>query len=52
LGQTVGRISINLDGEEVTSRNLVALNSVAPAGFFGRAWDGMKLWVGGWFGDE
>lgn len=52
LGQTVGRISINLDGEEVTNRDLVALSSVAPAGFFGRAWDGMKLWVGGMFGDE
>lgn len=52
LGQTVGRISINLDGEEVTNRDLVALSSVAPAGFFGRAWDGMKLWVGGLFGDE
>lgn len=52
LGQTIGRISIQLDGEVVTSRNLVALNGVAPAGFFGRAWDGMKLWLGGWFGDE
>lgn len=51
-GQAVGRISINLDNKAIASRDLVALNSVAPAGFFGRAWDGMKLWFGGFFEDE
>jgi D-alanyl-D-alanine carboxypeptidase (penicillin-binding protein 5/6) len=51
-GVEVGRIHIQLDGEPVASRALVTLETVAPAGFFGRAWDGMRLWVDGMFGDE
>jgi len=51
-GEEVGRISIMLEDEEVASRGLVALEAVAEAGFFGRAWDGLSLWVGGLFGDE
>ncbi len=51
-GAAVGRIQIHLDDTVVASRNLVALASVAPAGFFGRAWDGMRLWMDGMFGDD
>ena len=51
-GQHVGRIQIYLEDEIVASRNLVTLIGIMPAGFFSRAWDGMRLWIGGLFGDE
>ncbi len=51
-GQHVGRIQIFLEDEIVASRNLVTLIGITPAGFFSRAWDGMRLWIGGLFGDE
>jgi D-alanyl-D-alanine carboxypeptidase (penicillin-binding protein 5/6) len=51
-GQEVGRIRIMLGEEMVASRGLVTLSGIAPAGFFSRAWDGMKLWVGGMMGDD
>ena len=51
-GQEVGRIQIYLEEEIVASSGLVTLNEVPPAGFFSRAWDGMRLWMGGMFGDE
>ena len=51
-GQEVGRISIFLGDELVASRGLITLAGVAPAGFFSRAWDGMRLWVGGMLGDD
>lgn len=51
-GEEVGQISIRLEDAEITSRGLVALESVSEAGFFGRAWDGMHMWIGSLFGDE
>ncbi len=51
-GQQVGRIRIHLGEQIVASRDLVTLNGIAPAGFFGRSWDGLRLWFGGLFGDE
>lgn len=51
-GEEVGQISIGLEDEEIASRGLVALEAVSEAGFFGRAWDGLSMWVGGLFGDE
>jgi len=51
-GQEVGRIRIFLGEETVASRSLVTLGEVVPAGFFSRAWDGMRLWMDGLFGDE
>jgi D-alanyl-D-alanine carboxypeptidase (penicillin-binding protein 5/6) len=51
-GADVGRIHIQLDDERVASGVLVTLESVDPAGFFGRAWDGMRLWMNGMFGDD
>ncbi len=51
-GAEVGRISVHLGDEVVASRGLVTLGEVVPAGFFGRAWDGMRLWFGGLFGDD
>jgi D-alanyl-D-alanine carboxypeptidase (penicillin-binding protein 5/6) len=51
-GQEVGRIRIFLGDEVVASRSLVTLSGIAPAGFLSRAWDGMRLWLGGLIGDE
>lgn len=51
-GQEVGRIRIFLGDEAVESRSLVTLGEVVPAGFFSRAWDGVRLWMDGLFGDE
>lgn len=51
-GEEVGRISIRLEDEEIASRGLVALESINEAGFFGRTWDGMSMWIGSLFGDD
>jgi D-alanyl-D-alanine carboxypeptidase (penicillin-binding protein 5/6) len=51
-GTAVGHLQIELDGETIAGRDLVALEAVAPAGFFGRTWDGVQLWVSGMFGDD
>ena len=50
-GEEVGRISIRIGDEEITSRGLITLEAITEAGFFGRVWDGMSMWVGGLFGD-
>lgn len=51
-GEEVGRISIRIGDDEIASRGLVTLAAVAEAGFFGRTWDGMSMWVGSLFGDD
>ena len=51
-GQVIGTINVQLGEELIASRDLVTLGAVEEAGFFGRTWDGMKLWVDGLFGDE
>jgi hypothetical protein len=30
----------------------VTLSAVEEAGFFGRSWDGLRLWVDGFFEDD
>ena len=51
-GQVIGRLQIFLDDELVEGSDIVTLGSIAPAGFFSRAWDGMRLWMDGLFGDD
>ena len=51
-GENVGRISIRLENEEIAGRGLITLGAVQEAGFFGRTWDGISMWVGGLFGDD
>ena len=51
-GEEVGRISIRIGDDEIVNRGLVTLEAVAEAGFFGRAWDGMSMWVSGLFGGD
>ena len=50
--EVVGTISIRLEDDEITNRNLIALEAINEAGFFGRTWDGMSMWFGGLFGDD
>jgi D-alanyl-D-alanine carboxypeptidase (penicillin-binding protein 5/6) len=51
-GELVGRISIRLEDQEITSRGLITLESINEAGFFGRTWDSLHMWVGSFFGDD
>lgn len=44
-GQVLGRISFTDDkGQTLAVKDIVALEDVAEAGFFGRLWDGIALW--------
>ena len=53
VGQVVGTIDFQLNGNVVEQRPLLVMEPVGEAGFFGRIWDFilMKLhgWFGGWF---
>jgi D-alanyl-D-alanine carboxypeptidase (penicillin-binding protein 5/6) len=51
-GAVVGRITVDLEGDRIATRNLITLEAVTEAGFFGRNWDSLKLWAGGWFDDD
>jgi D-alanyl-D-alanine carboxypeptidase (penicillin-binding protein 5/6) len=51
-GLVVGKINVRLGDEMVASRNLVTLSNVEEAGFFGRTWDSLRLWVDGFFSDD
>lgn len=42
-GQTVGKVKFALDGKAVVEYPLVALETVAVAGIFGRTWDSLRL---------
>jgi D-alanyl-D-alanine carboxypeptidase (penicillin-binding protein 5/6) len=44
-GQRVGTIRVSLDGKPVGEYPVVALETVAVAGMFGRAWDSLRLWL-------
>ena len=44
-GQKIGVMRVTLDGKEVGEYPVLALESVAAAGIFGRAWDTLRLWL-------
>jgi D-alanyl-D-alanine carboxypeptidase (penicillin-binding protein 5/6) len=44
-GQRVGTLRVTYDGKPVGEYPLVALEPIATAGLFGRAWDTLRLWV-------
>jgi D-alanyl-D-alanine carboxypeptidase (penicillin-binding protein 5/6) len=44
-GQKVGMLRVTLDGKEVGEYPVLALQPVAVAGVFGRAWDTLRLWI-------
>lgn len=43
--QPVGVLRVTLDGEPVGEYSLIALDAVPAAGFFGRTWDTLRLWL-------
>ena len=43
VGQTLGSLSVELDGKTIADEPLVALAAVEEASFFERAWDSIKL---------
>ena len=51
-GQVVGTIVVTLDEQTVASRDLVTLGAVEEAGFMGRSWDGVMMWIDGMTGDD
>jgi D-alanyl-D-alanine carboxypeptidase (penicillin-binding protein 5/6) len=44
-GGSVGNLRVTLDGKQVGEYPVVALETVPEAGFFGRAWDTLRLWL-------
>jgi D-alanyl-D-alanine carboxypeptidase (penicillin-binding protein 5/6) len=44
VGQKVGTVKVTLQGKMLGEYPAVALENVPVAGFFGRAWDSMRLW--------
>jgi D-alanyl-D-alanine carboxypeptidase (penicillin-binding protein 5/6) len=44
VGQTVGTLTVNVEGKPVLTVPLESLENVKVAGLFGRTWDSMKLW--------
>jgi len=44
-GQRIGTLRVSFDGKPLAEYPLVALEAVAPAGIFGRAWDTLRLWI-------
>jgi D-alanyl-D-alanine carboxypeptidase (penicillin-binding protein 5/6) len=44
-GQRVGTLRVSLEGKPYGEYPLVALEQVAQAGLFGRAWDTLRLWA-------
>ncbi len=44
-GQTVATLKVALKGQALVDVPLVALEAVEPAGWFGRAWDALRLWI-------
>ena len=44
MGQRVATLRISHEGKPLAEYPVVALESVAVAGFFRRAWDGVRLW--------
>ena len=48
-GDTVGTVTLSLDGETVFHAPLVALVAVDSGGFFARLWDMILMWVASLF---
>jgi serine-type D-Ala-D-Ala carboxypeptidase (penicillin-binding protein 5/6) len=44
-GQRVATLHVSLEGRPLGDYPVVALENVAVAGFFGRAWDSVRLWL-------
>jgi len=45
LGQPVAKLLVKLDGVILTELPLLSLQTVEQAGFMGRTWDSIRLWI-------
>jgi D-alanyl-D-alanine carboxypeptidase (penicillin-binding protein 5/6) len=48
----VGKISVRLGEDLIAERDLITLSGVEEAGFFGRSWDSLRMWMDGLFADD
>lgn len=48
-GQVLGELAVSLEGENVYTTELIALNAVEKAGFFARMWDSIVMFFSGLF---
>jgi serine-type D-Ala-D-Ala carboxypeptidase (penicillin-binding protein 5/6) len=44
-GQLVGKLKVSVAGQPYAEVPLIALDAVAQAGWLGRTWDAMRLWI-------
>ncbi len=44
-GQSIGSLKVSIAGQVFTQVPLVALEPVLEAGWFGRTWDALRLWI-------
>lgn len=44
-GQVIGTLALSIDGAAIGEYPVVALEDVELAGFFGRLWDALALWI-------
>jgi len=44
-GQAVGQMTLTLDGKTIGTYPVTALEDVPLAGWFGRTWDSLQLWI-------
>ena len=44
-GEPLGQLTVSLDGETIATRDIVALETVPEAGFFGKIVDSVLLWM-------
>lgn len=44
-GQVIGSLALSIEGTQIGEYPVVALQDVELAGFFGRFWDALKLWI-------
>lgn len=51
-GDVLGLMLVSLDGDTLAELDLVALDEVPEAGFIGRTFDGLSLWLGDLFGGD
>jgi len=49
LGDSLGRLTVELDGEVIVDQSIVALQDIPEGGFFKRIWDMIKLFFIGLF---
>ncbi len=45
VGQKLGTLRVRLANSVIAERPVVALEGIEPAGWFGRAWDTIRLWI-------